>query len=130
MIPFQRRNMGDEVVRDWDALIPDELHGSSQVGGIPQDDRVHDEIEAGGMVGHGLGGAVAQFAEPMEEDGPSQGMAAFPFVEIAMGAPPQLKIEQPVTREDGSLDPANLAQRLVQPVLPRIGGDLPENDRR
>lgn len=57
--------------------------GAAEINGVPQDDCVDDEIEAGGAVGHRLGDAVAQLAELTEEHGARERMTAFAFVQNA-----------------------------------------------
>src|SRR5208337_4067295 len=43
-------------------------------------DRVDDEVEAAGAIGHAFGDAVTQFAELMQEDGAGEGVAGFPLL--------------------------------------------------
>ena len=71
-------------------LVVDEADGAAEIDGVPQDDRVDDEIEAGSAVGHRLGDAVAQFSELMKEYGPRQGMTAFALVENGVRSSAQL----------------------------------------
>lgn len=127
MAPGQRRDLGEKRIGDRGPLVVDEADGAAEIDGVPQDDRVDDEVEARGAIGHRLGDAVAQFAELMKEHGARQGMAAFALVEDGVGPPAQLGIEEPVADEDRALDPPDLAQRDRQPVLARRRGDLLED---
>jgi hypothetical protein len=52
------------------------------------------------------------------------------FIEADVAAAPQFRVLQPVQREQGSLELAELAQCLSESVLPRIGGELAQDDGR
>ncbi len=68
---------------ELDALGADVGHGAGETGGAPRGDRVHDEVQPRGAgPGQGLGGAVAQLAQAVEEDGAGQGVAALALVEV------------------------------------------------
>jgi hypothetical protein len=49
--------------------------GAVQVAGIPQDDRGDEEVWAGGAMLLVFVGTVANFPEPMDEDGARQAVA-------------------------------------------------------
>ena len=50
-------------------------NGAVQITGIPQDDRGDEEVQAGRAMLLIFIGAVADFPEPMEEDGARQAVA-------------------------------------------------------
>lgn len=56
-------------------LEPIEVHS------VSQRDRRNDQIESAGAVTLVFVGAVADFAQPVEEDGSRQGVARFAFIE-------------------------------------------------
>ena len=64
--------------------------GTVEVDGVPQDDGRDDQVEAGCPVPLVLEGAVAQFAEPVEEDGAGERVAGFARVEDGVGAATQI----------------------------------------
>src|SRR5262249_30495971 len=74
-------------------------------------------------------GAVADLAEAMDEDSPRQAVARFALVELPAGLTAQFRIPQPVEGEQRAFKPPQLAQRRGKAVLPRVGGELPQ-DRR
>ena len=76
-----------------------------------------------------LVGAVADFAEPMNKDGARQAVAGFALVEFAAGAAAQLRILDPVEGEQRALQPAQLAQRRGDAILPGVGGELAHDQR-
>lgn len=90
----------------------------TEIAGVPQDDGIDDEVEAGCPISHDSGDAVALFAELMEEDGACEGMTAFTLVEDGARPPAQFGVQQPVAYEDGTLDPTHFAQCLIEAVLP------------
>jgi hypothetical protein len=49
--------------------------GAVQITGVPQDNRRDEEVQAGGAVLLIFIGAVANFPEPMDEDGARQAVA-------------------------------------------------------
>src|SRR5215210_473387 len=71
VLPSERREVSEKVVGNVLGLA----HCSdraAQIAGVPQDDGRDEEIEAGSAVLLVLVGAVADFAEPMNEDGTRQ----------------------------------------------------------
>ena len=66
--------------------------GALQISGVPEDDRGDDKIEAGGAVLLVFVGAVADFAEPMDEDRARQAVAGLALVEFLAGRAPQFGI--------------------------------------
>ena len=76
-----------------------------------------------------LVGAVADLAEAMDEDSPRQAVARFALVEFPAGLTAQFRIPQPVEGEQRAFQPPELAQRRGEAVLPRVGGELPQDQR-
>lgn len=81
------------------AVISDGLDGLLQIDGVPQGDGGGYKIEAAGSVLLGLETAVAYFAQPVEEDGPGEGIAGLPLVESGLYTAAQLDILEPVEGE-------------------------------
>ena len=65
----------------------------------------------------------------MEEDGPSQRMAALALVEVTMRTP-RLEIQPSVGHEDWALNAADLLQGLVKRTLALEGSDPLQHHRR
>jgi hypothetical protein len=93
---------------------------AAQIAGVPQDDGGDEEIEAGSAVLLVLVGAVADFAQPMNEDGTRQAIACLALVELAVRVAAQLRVLNPIEREQSAFQPAELAQRRGDAVLPGI----------
>jgi len=74
-----------------------------------------------------LVGAVADLAEAMDEDSPRQAVACFALVEFPAGLTAQFRIPQPVEGEQRAFQSSQLAQRRGEAVLPRIGGELQQD---
>src|SRR3546814_15459871 len=88
------------------------------------------EGQAGCTMALVLEGAVAQFAEPVEEDGAGERVAGLALVEDAAGAAPLVWIVEPVEHEQCALDPSNLAQGAGDRVLTRETRQLAQQDRK
>jgi hypothetical protein len=67
---------------------------------------------------------VADFAEPIEEHCATERVLLLAFIEADVAAAPQFWVLQPIQREQGSLELAELAQCLSESVLPRIAASL------
>ena len=87
--------------------------------------------EAAGAMLLRLGCAITQAPEPMEADGAGQGVSRLALVQLRGCLPAQLRIFQPVEREQGGLDAADFAQRcraglieLGLPINVTLGGAL------
>ena len=72
---------------------------------------------------------VAQFTEPVEEDGASERVAGLTLVEDAAGTASLLGIVEPVEHEQGALDPPDFTQCAGDGVLARIAGELAQHHR-
>ena len=129
VLPAERREMGEKVIGNVLGLAQGG-DGAFEIPCVPQDDRGDEKVEAGGAVLLVFVGAVADFAEPMNEDGAGQAVARLALVELAAGVAPQLRVFDPIEREQRALQPAQLAQRRGDAVLPRIGGQLAHDQRR
>ena len=119
MRPWKRCDLGKQLGWNIEALAPNIIDSAAEIDGVPQDDGIDDEFEAGGLVSHSFGQAVAQFAELVKENGACQGMSALPLVEDGMRPATQFGVEQPVADEDRAFNAARFAQRLIESVLPR-----------
>jgi hypothetical protein len=71
-----------------------------------------------------LEGAIADFAESVETDGPSHGVVCFSLVEAGGHTASKCRISEPLQHKQGTLDSANLAESGGQTVLTRIGAEL------
>src|SRR5690625_7368671 len=74
-----------------------------------------------------FGGTVADFTAAVEADCPLQRMMSFAFVEPDLGTPLEFGIQNPVDHEQGALDATDFPQGCRELVLPRIGGEVPQN---
>lgn len=55
---------------------------------------------------------------------------ALPLFSPARQARAQLRLFEPVEREQGALDPAELGKSKIEPVLPLVGCELAHDDGR
>ena len=86
MLPSQWGDVASNVLRDRkgaDCLF--------EIAGIPQDDGGYEQIEAGGAIGLVLEPPVAQLAELVEEERPSERVAGLTLVEPGLGATAQVE---------------------------------------
>ena len=80
-----------------------------QVPGVPQDNRGDEQVEAGRPVLLVLIGAVADFAEAMDEHCARQAVAGLALVEFLAGRAPQFGVVNPVQREQRALQAAEFS---------------------
>ena len=96
-------------------MIEDVLHLAQsgdravQIEGVPQDDGGDEEVEAGSAMLLVFEGAVADFAETMQEDGARQAVARLALVEFTARIAAQLRVFDPIERIQGALQSAQLA---------------------
>ena len=120
MLPAERGEVLQEFRRDRSTKL-DEMHpGGLQIGRVPQNYGTGDEIKRARTMALGLQRVIADTADAMEEDGPFQRIFRFPLVEFACGAATLFRLLDPVEREQGTLDAADLAQCQCQAVGTRI----------
>ena len=74
MLPAERGQVGEQVVGNLLDLAQGG-NGALEISRVPQDDGGDEEVEAGSAVLLVLVGAVADFAEPMNEDRARQAVA-------------------------------------------------------
>ena len=130
MLPAQRRHVREQGVIDDGSSIAQCLNGSAKIDGVPKDDRGHDKIEAAGSILPPIESSVAEPTESVEADGPGQAVARLSLVELDRRFPPKLRIFQPVQGEKRSFDSPDFAEGHGQPILPRIGAEAFEHQRR
>lgn len=95
--------------------------GGLHVGRIPEDDSTGDEVECARSMGLGLQCVIADTADPVEKDGAFQRIFGLTLVEFAGRATPLFGLFDPIEREQGALDAADLAQCQGQAIGAGIG---------
>ena len=85
VLPAERRQMGEKVIGNVLGLAQGGDR-AVQITGVPQGDGRDEKVEAGSAVLLVFVGAVADFAETMNEDGARQAVARFALVELAARA--------------------------------------------
>ena len=98
MLPAERRQVGQQRIGDVFDLSQS-IDGAFEISGVPKDDRRDDKVEAGGAVLLVFVCAVADFAEPMDENRPRETVAGFAFVEFLAGPASQIGAIDPVRAE-------------------------------
>ena len=109
MLPSQGRQMGEKVIGHRGGGLQGG-NGTLKVAGVPQDDGGNHQIQPGRAVLLVLVGAVADFAETMDEDGAGEAVAGFALVQLLAGLPAECRILQPVEGEQRAFQPPQLAQ--------------------
>ena len=102
MFPAERREVGEQVVRDIFG-VPQGSDRTFQVPCVPQDDRGDEQVEAGRPMLLVLISAVTDFAEAMDEHRARQAVAGLALVEFLAGRATQFGIINPVQREQRTL---------------------------
>ena len=80
MLPAQRGDVGEQLVGHVDAAAAQMTDSSVEIDGVPERHGRGDEGQAGGAMALVLEGAVAQFAEAVEEDGAGERVAGLALV--------------------------------------------------
>ncbi len=120
---------GETWPESGDSSFPSRLvcNDLAELHGVPEDDDGGEQIHAGDAVMLAFGGTVADFTAAVEADCPLQRMMSFAFVEPDLGTPLEFSMQDPVDHEQGALDATDFPQGCRELVLPRIGGEFPQN---
>ncbi len=116
--------MAEKIVVDRAALAPKFTIRRLQVSRVPEVDGRDEQVETGRAEELVLEGAVAHLAEPAEVDSTGKRIPCLALVQPEVGAPAQIRVLDPVEREQRALDASDFPQRLRQTVLARIGREL------
>jgi len=120
MFPAERGQVGQNG-SGYVFELAQNIDGAFQISGVPKDDGRDDEIEAGGAVLLIFVRAVADFAEPMDEDRQRETVAGFAFVELLAGPAAQIGVFDPIESEERAFQASQFAKRRSDAVLSRIG---------
>ena len=108
VLPAERRQVEEKVIGNI-LRLAQSSNRAIKVAGVPQGDGRDQKVEAGSAVLLVLVGAVANFPEPMNEDGARQAVARLALVEFAARVAAQLRVFDSIERKQGALQPAQLA---------------------
>jgi len=108
-------------------MLPQCIDSTLEIDRIPQYDSKDDQVEAARAVTLVFEGSIAKFALAVKEDCPGQGVSGFALVEPYLNALSEFGILHPFEHEQGAFYAANLSQRGMQAVLPRIARQLADN---
>ena len=97
VLPAERGQMDEELIRNLLDLAQGG-NGAFKVAGIPEDNRGDEEVQAGGAMLLIFVGAVANFPEPMDEDGARQAVAGLALVKLTARLPAQSGVFEPIKR--------------------------------
>ena len=120
MLPTQGRQVVQQLVGNDLSLAAQRFNGAPEIDGVPKDDRRHDQVKPAGPVLLSFTGTVTDPAETMKTNGAGERVTGLALVQFRRGLAAQRWILQPVEREQGPLDPADLAKRQGKAVLARI----------
>lgn len=79
--------MREKIIRDNFAARAQFVDGAAEINRVPEDDCGDGEVEAGCAIALIFEGAVADFAEAVEEDRPLEGMVRLALVEAGVRSP-------------------------------------------
>ncbi len=129
MLPAERREVLQQVLRDRPAKAGEMHAGGLQVGRVPQNDGTGDEVERTRTMTLRLQRVVANTADAMEEDGVFQRIFCFPLVKFSGGAATLFGLLDPVEHEQCTFDAPNFAQCQCQAIGAWIGSEPFQHDR-
>src|SRR5215472_6319017 len=92
VLPAERGDMGQQVIRNGNALHFKLPHGAVEIDGVPMDDGRGDQAEARGAEALVLERAVADLALAMEEHRATQRIAGLALIEPGMAALAQVGV--------------------------------------
>ena len=120
MLPAERGEVFEQDGIDGLASQVCGVDCSFYIDSVPEGDCGRDEGEAACPVALLLEAAVPYLSEAAEEDGPSEGVASFTFVEAGVNSAAKVDALQPGEDEERSLDAAQLAESEREAVLSRV----------
>src|SRR5208282_6656318 len=112
--------MDERLVRYRLPVLADRGDGALQVDRVPEHDGGDHEVQPTGAMALVLVRAVAQFAQPVEEHRPCQGVSRLALIESNVDAAPQFDAADVLEQEQRPFNFAEFAQGYGQPVLPRV----------
>jgi hypothetical protein len=121
MAPDQRGEVGDVVVVDIHALLPDVANGFLHVDGVPVDDGIEGEAQGTKLLFLPLLKWAADFPAFAMVDAPAEAMAQFRVVELGQNAPPKRRIVDVVKNMDCLGDPVDFGKCASE-----TGGFIPD----
>lgn len=104
MLPAQRCQVGQQVIRNIFSLVAQHFDGAVQIDSVPEDNSRNDKVEAAGQMLLAFIGVISDSTEPMKTDGARERVAGLPFVEFGCCLSAEYGIVQPIEREQGPLD--------------------------
>jgi hypothetical protein len=122
--------VGQQRVRHLFAPATQRLQGTPEINGVPEHDGGGDQREAAGAVLLRLRAAIVQAPQPVEADRTGQRVAGLAFVQLRGRAPTQLRVLEPVEREQRALDAPELMQGPRKAVLAWVGTKTPQHQGR
>lgn len=101
--------MLQQVWRDWASQIGEMRPDRLQVGRVPQDDGANHGVERARAMALRLQRVIANTADTMEENGAFYRIFRLALIEFAGSAATLFGLLDPIEREQGALDAADLA---------------------
>ena len=126
MLAAERRQVSKKVIGNALGLAHGRVR-AVQIAGIPQRDGRDEEVEAGSAVLLVFVGAVADFAELRMKTARAKLLRDSPLLRSRPVSHRNSGSSIPIERDQGALEPAQLAQRRSNAFLPGIGGQLAHN---
>ena len=111
MAPDQRGEVGDVVVVDIHAFLPDVANGLLHVDGVPVDDGIEGEAQGAKLLFLSLLERTSDFAAFAVMNTPPKTVTQFGMVELGENAPPERCVVDVVKDVDRLGDPADFGER-------------------
>ena len=106
------------------------IGGPAEIEGIPVCNGGDEQVEPRCAVLLVLKSSIGEPALAVGVDGVCQSVPGLSLVQSGLAGAAQIRLFQPVEREQRPLDAAKFAKGKVKLVLPAIGGKLAQDDRR
>jgi hypothetical protein len=114
MAPDQRGQVGDVVVVDIHALLPDVANGFLHVDGVPVYDDIEGEAQGAKLLFLSLLKWTSDLPAFAMVNAAAEAMAQFRVVELGQNAPPERGVVDVVKNMDCLGDPADFGKRTSQ----------------
>lgn len=121
MSPSQRRDVREQFRRNIETILAAQVDSLTKVERVPVDDNGREQIEPCDPIMLAFAGPIPDLALTADAQRILEGVMRFAFVEADLRPSLHVSIKDPVDQEQRTLDPAYLAQRQSQVVLPGIG---------
>ena len=130
VLPAERREVGEQPSGTISPRRAAASRARAEIDGVPQRDGRGDQGEAAGACCCASAPRSRRRPRRWKQTARASALRASPLFSSAVACRRSCGHLQPVEREQGALDAADLAQRQREAVLPRIGAEAPQHQGR